>query len=53
MAKGKKTREENFIKDGGEMWLYDFVNDRARLLLPRVHIRQVSCGKKHGIGKRS
>jgi alpha-tubulin suppressor-like RCC1 family protein len=27
----------------------DLVNDVARLLLPRVHIGQVSCGQKHGI----
>jgi len=27
----------------------DLVNDSARLLLPRVHIGQVSCGQKHGI----
>ena len=25
------------------------MNDVARLLLPRVHIGQVSCGQKHGI----
>ena len=47
--KAKEERENNFAKNGGELWLFDLVTDSARLLLPGIHIRQVSCGQRHGI----
>ena len=45
----KKEREENFSRNGGELWLFDLVKDSARLLLPEIRIRQVACGEQHGI----
>jgi len=31
------------------LWLYNLCTDSARVLLPKIRIRAVSCGQQHGI----
>jgi len=48
-SKAVEERENKFRTDGGELWLFDLVNDSARMLLPGIRVRSVSCGQKHGL----
>lgn len=44
-----EKRETSFLDRGGEVWAVNLRSYKARMLLPRVQVSLMACGKHHGL----